>query len=271
MPKISACVITYNEEKNIARCLRSLSFADEIIVVDSESTDRTVAVAQQFTPNVLIHAWMGFGPQKNYAFSLAKGDWIITIDADEEVTPELRDEILFFLKDPQECTVFRVALKNYIGNYWVKYGSCFHNFPDYQSRIFLREIGICHNNLVHEGMITQGKIKYLKNTLLHYGYNNIQDCRKSMTYYGRLNALELLRKKQNLFVLRLIIYPIHVFLTFINYYFIKAGFLMGWMGIKLAYEQTRYVAIKYGLALFWRFTKRNINELQPVILKQGRT
>lgn len=271
MAKISACVITYNEEQNIARCLESLSFADDIIVVDSQSTDRTVEIARKFTPNVISHQWMGFGPQKNLAFLKAGGDWIISIDADEQISPSLREEILLVLKEPQNYTSLSVPIKSYISNHWIKYGACFHNFPDYQSRIFLTGHGQCYNNLVHESMITTGKVKFLHNPILHYAYKDLKDYRRSLNYYGRLKALDLLEQDPIPLIIRIFIYPLHVLLTFINYYLFKKGCLMGWIGAQLAFEQMRYVAIKYWLNIKWKVLKKSATEIKNEILEKDRT
>ncbi|MGE5604136.1 MAG: glycosyltransferase family 2 protein [Bacteroidota bacterium] len=270
MPALSACVITYNEERNIARCLKSLMFADEIIVVDSFSTDNTVAIAKSFTPNVIQHEWMGFGPQKNFAFSIAKGDWILTIDADEEVSPDLQKEILAAVKNPEDYLVFRTPRKNFIGDFWVKYGSCFPNYPDAEPRLFKKGVAQCHDNLVHEGLVVKVKDKTFKNHLLHYSYQNLKEYRNSMNYFSKLRGLELFAEKKPQLIFRIIFYLPHVVLTFPSYYLWKKGFLMGWMGVRLAYEQTRYVAIKHGLALIWQITGKTMDELKPVILAKGR-
>ena len=238
-----------------------------IVVVPNQ----TVAVASKYTTNVVYHEWMGFGLQKNYAFSLAKGDWIISIDADEEITPGLRDEILELLKAPGEYTALCVPLKNYIGNYWVKYGSLFHNYPDYQRRVFHRTSGKCNANLVHEGLVTTGAIKYLNNPVVHRSYETLAECRKSLRYYARLKAIEIFEMKRFSLLIGLLEYPIHIIFTFISYYILKKGFLMGWLGLRLVYEQVVYVIIKYGLALYWRITGRKVVDLKPGILNNDRT
>jgi (heptosyl)LPS beta-1,4-glucosyltransferase len=271
MATISACVITFNEEKNIARCLKSLSFANEIIVVDSLSTDKTVAIAKDFTPNVIQHPWIGFGPQKNYAFSLAKYDWVLTIDADEEVSPELRIEILQAMKDPKDYEVFRIPRKNYIGKHWVKYGSCFPNYPDREPRLFKNGITGCEDRLVHEGLIhAHLKACFLKEQLLHYSYPNLKEYHNSMSYFGRLKAVEMLHNEKSNLIFRIIEYLPHVIFTFFSYYLWKKAFLMGWIGIFTAFEQTRYNALKYGLTIIWRISGKKAEELKSTILLKGR-
>jgi glycosyltransferase involved in cell wall biosynthesis len=267
---LSACIITYNEERNIGRCLKSLAFADQIIVVDSFSTDLTVEIARQYTSQVYSHEWLGFGPQKNLAFSKATGDWIINLDADEEITPELAAEIRKAINSPQDYTVFRIPRKNLIGNYWVKYGSCFHSPPDAHPRIFKRGCLNCGNNLVHESYHFQGKDKRLEAYMLHYSYQSFHDYSNSMDYFARLKALDLLSQTTAFLIFKFVFLPVHALLTFLSYYLMKKGFLMGWLGFQLSYKQAWYVTRKYALALWWKLTAQETAQLKKKVLDKGR-
>lgn len=270
MVTLSACVITFNEEENISRCLKSLSFADEIIVIDSLSTDRTVEIARNYTSKVFSHQWLGFGPQKNLAFSKATGDWIINVDADEELTSELAKEITEAINNPQGHIVFNIPRKNLVGGYWVKYGSCFHNYPDSQPRLFRRGQLNCGANLVHEGYLFNGKNRSLQNFMIHHSYKDFKEYRNSMNYFSRLKALDLIPKKLDYLCLKFGFLPFHAVITFLSYYLVKKGVLMGLTGIRLAYEQTRYVTRKYSLGFWWKLTKKDTEDLKKQILEKNR-
>jgi glycosyltransferase involved in cell wall biosynthesis len=170
-PRISATVITLNEERNIAACLESLSWADEVIVIDSGSTDRTVSIAEDLGARVLHHAWEGFSVQKNYALSLATGDWVLHLDADERVTRELRDEIsAAAAAEPDLDGYYMPRLNHWLGNP-IRHSGW---YPDYTLRLFRRGRARCEG-LSHERFIVEGRTAYLRSPLLHFSYGSVKE------------------------------------------------------------------------------------------------
>lgn len=163
--KFSAFVITFNEAANIGRCLKSLSFADEIVVVDSGSADQTVALAKQFTPRVYHHPWAGFSGQRNYAVDLCAHDWIFFLDADEEATPECAAEIKRIMREGTDKTWFTVRRREYQGGKLLRYGAC---NPSYQIRLFRRSCGRFEGE-VHEYPRMAGDMGIIEAPIDHYG------------------------------------------------------------------------------------------------------
>ena len=157
MNKISVTVITKDEEKNISDCLASVKWADEIIVVDSESNDRTVDLAKQFTDRIFIRKWEGYVPQKRYALSLASNEWVLSLDADERITPELKDEILSLL--PGEVDGYKIRRKNFLLKKEIT--SCGWE-KDFQLRLFRKDKANLSDRLVHEKFVVEGKVGHFE-------------------------------------------------------------------------------------------------------------
>src|SRR5690606_10903735 len=147
-----AVVITKNEERNVAACLETLRWADQLVVVDAESTDRTAEIARRFTPHVFVRPWPGFGPQKNFAFHQVTCDWILIVDADERVTDRLRDEIRRTVGGslPGDVAGFEIPRRNYFYGRWLRGGGV---YPDYQIRLIKRGAGRYDDTLVHERLL----------------------------------------------------------------------------------------------------------------------
>lgn len=220
--KISVTIITGNEEENIRECLESVKWADEIIVVDSESTDRTVEIAKEYTDKLFIHKWEGYASQKNYAMEKASNDWVLSIDADERVTPGLADEILNSNLD--DFDGFRIKRENYfIGK---KITGCGWG-NDYQIRLFKKSKTNLTDRLVHEGFVVDGKLGTLKNYLIHYSYRNLKDGFSKINEYSSLEASEKASRKK-ITGLRVVFYPVW---AFIQHYFIRKGFKDGKHGL----------------------------------------
>lgn len=188
---VSAIVITFNEQENIDACLGSLTWCDEIVVVDSNSTDRTREIASRFTPHVFVNPWPGFSEQKNYAASRATGDWILHVDADERITPALRDEIISLVRDPGDgprCDgYFMPRINHWLGR------PIFHGgwYPDYSVRLFRRGKATCVG-MSHETFVVDGPTGRLKNPLMHYSYRSVrQHAERAVLRSAPLDALEL--------------------------------------------------------------------------------
>jgi glycosyltransferase involved in cell wall biosynthesis len=246
-PLISALVITKNEAENIVECLASLQWVNEIIVVDAESTDRTVALAREFTDKVFIRRWEGFSVAKNFALTQCAGDWVLWIDADERVTPELRDEISTTLQKNSAADGFELPrLANFLGK-WIWHGGW---YPGYVLRLFRREAGRFNDRAVHEGVEVKGNIARLKNHLLHYTDRNLEHYFEKFNRYTLLAAEELHRRGRRFHLWDLVLRPTWFFFRM---YVLKAGFLDGLHGFVLAGFSAMYVFTKY--AKLWEKQK----------------
>jgi len=154
--RLSVTVIAWNEEERLRACLESVAWADEIVVVDAESADKTVQIAHEFTQKVSVRPWPGFAAQKNHAIDQATGDWILSLDADERVTPELRERIGVILKEDGSADGYSIPRRNIFWGAWVRHGGL---YPDYQLRLFRRSAGRFVENAVHESVTVSGRVE----------------------------------------------------------------------------------------------------------------
>lgn len=236
---ISALVITKNEAENIRDCLTSLQWVDEIIIVDAESTDETVAQARKFTDKIFIRRWEGFSAAKNFALAQCTGQWVLWLDADERVTPELRAEIKTVLsREPTAAGFEMPRLANFLGK-WIRHGGW---FPGYVLRLFRRGAGRFDDKQVHEGAQVNGQIAQLKNHLLHYTDRNLRHYFEKFNQYTSLAAAELQQRGRRFRLWDLLLRPGWFFLRM---YVLKAGFLDGVEGFILARLSAAYVFAKY--------------------------
>ncbi|HBG05007.1 MAG: glycosyl transferase family 2 [Geobacteraceae bacterium GWC2_58_44] len=240
--KITATIITLNEESFIGDCLESLDFADEIIVVDSGSSDRTAEICRAHSRvRFHEHSWLGFGKQKNLAASLAANDWIFNIDADERVSPGLRESIGRVDGDGPAC--YRVARENYFGARWIRRCGW---YPDFNKRLYDRRECAFSEKSVHESIDYQGKVGHLQGNLVHRTYSGLSDYLKRMERYSTLAAEELVKAGKKPGLPQLIFKP---FFTFFKMYFLKLGFLEGYLGFVLSMLYSHYTFYKYGKAI----------------------
>ena len=229
--KLSIVIITKNEEKFISDAVNSSIFADEVLVLDSESTDKTCNIAKEIGARVEQQSWLGFGAQKNKAVELADNDWVFVLDADERITPELRDEIIFTLKNPQ-FDGYRIArLNNFFGKNIRHCGL----YPDYSIRLFNRQKGKFNDVPVHESVQIQGNTDKLKNHMLHLAFDTVEEFSNKQKKYA-----ELSQKDKNL--IKAFISPIW---TFLKIYIIRLGFVEGWRGFIIAKVYAQYTFWKY--------------------------
>ena len=229
--KLSIVIITKNEEKFIFDALKSAVFADEVVILDSGSEDQTCNIAKEIGARVEQQAWLGFGAQKNKAVELADNDWVFVLDADERITPELRDEIISTLKNPQ-FDGYRIArLNNFFGKYIKTCGL----YPDYSIRLFNKNKGKFNDVAVHESVQINGRVLSLKNHMIHLAYETIDEFKVKQKRYASLS-----HKKRNR--LKALISPVW---TFFKLYFIKLGFLDGWRGFTIAKLYAQYTFWKY--------------------------
>ena len=224
-PRLSVIVIALNQEANIGECLASVSFADDIVVVDTGSTDRTVEVARAYTDRVLTTAWQGFGRTKNYALDQARGDWVFSLDTDERVPLALQDEIQAVVEADGPLAGYRVPRKNYFCGRWIRHLGW---YPDYTLRLFRRGQGRFGDREVHEEVIMTGPVGHLQTPLDHYSYRSVSEYVTRMDRYARLAAVELAKRGRRPFPGELVFRP---FFSFLHLYVIAAGISGGHTGL----------------------------------------
>lgn len=235
---VSAIIITRNEEANIRECLALLTWVDQIVVVDCGSSDRTVEICREFTDLVRVHDWPGFGPQKNRALDYATGDWVLSIDADERVRPELRQEIIAALPAGEAVAYELPRLSWYCGRFIRHSGWR----PDYVLRLFKRGAGRFSDDLIHERVLVKGPVGRLRNDLLHYSFRNLEQVLNVVNRYSSLGAEQKFRAGQKSGLGRAIG---HGLWGFFSTYLLKAGFLDGRQGLMLAISNAEGAYYKY--------------------------
>ena len=225
---LSVIIITKNEAKHIVACLESVAFADEFIVVDSGSTDNTVELAREFGARVEITTdWPGFGPQKNRALDLATGDWILSIDADERVTPELALAIQAAIAAPQADAYDIPRLSEFCGRF-IRHSGW---WPDYVLRLFKRGTARFTDAAVHERVVSQGSVLKLKSHFEHYPYPNLDALINKINRYSSDAAAMMYARGKRATIFSAMG---HGFWTFVRIYLIRRGFLDGRHGLVLA-------------------------------------
>ncbi len=238
---VSMCVVSFNEEKHIAACLAAASWVDEIIVVDSFSTDSTLEIARRLATRVFQREWEGYGNQKRYSLGLAKHDWVLFMDADEVMTEELSKEIRKEL-DKEEILYdgYCVRRKLYYLGRWISRGEW---YPDYKLRLFRKSKGSVGGMEPHDSVqLDGGKIKYLKGELLHYSYENIADQMNTLNRYSSISAGAMFKKGVRAPLFRMCVHPSW---RFFRAYFLRRGFMDGVPGFAVAAINSFYVFLKY--------------------------
>jgi glycosyltransferase involved in cell wall biosynthesis len=230
MNKLSVVIITKNEEKFIADAIKSASFADEVLILDSGSEDKTCEIAKNLGARVEYQEWLGFGKQKQKAVDLAKNDWVFVLDSDERITKELQNELLEELKNPKNDAYFVARVNNFWGRD-IKYLGL---YPDYSIRFFDKTKARFNDRDVHESVECECKKGYLRNNMHHLAYESIEEFIAKQNRYSSIGA------KPN--KLKALVSP---FWTFFKLYFIKLGFLEGWDGFVIAKLYSEYTFWKY--------------------------
>ena len=239
MRKLSAVIITFNEARNIKRCIASLQYvADEIVVIDSFSTDATPSICKGLNVQFHQREWKGYSKQKNYGNGLASNDWILSVDADEVLSEELNSAILFEKENGKGFNFSFNRLTNYCGK-WIKHSGW---YPDTKVKMFNRTEDDWKGE-VHETLtVDLNSVKRLKGDLLHYSYNSVSDHVSRTDVYSTLGAKELFGKGKRASMLKLLFNP---WLKFNRMYFIKLGFLDGMAGFTIALITAYGTFLKY--------------------------
>jgi len=239
MPPISATIITCNEAANIARAIRSLDCADEILVVDSGSTDETVKIAAELGARTITHPWEGFAAQKSFAVSEARHDWVLSLDADEELNEESRAAIQEWKQSTPEAGAYRFARRaQYLGR-WILHSGW---YPDWKIRLFHRDKAHWAGDYVHESVVAEGRVETLNGEILHYTCDSLTDHRKRIEFYTDLAAREMFERGRRAGFMRSLLAPPWVF---IHTYFFRLGVLDGVPGFLIAWMAARYVHRKF--------------------------
>ncbi len=252
---LSVIVITKNEERNIAACLESVRWADELVVVDACSEDRTTELARAGGATVFVRKWPGFGPQKNFGMEQARSEWLLILDADERVSASLRDEIIqcidrWTLDAP---SAYRMPRCNYFYGAWVRWGGV---FPDYQIRLLRKGRARYNDAAVHENLVVEGNVGTLSTPLDHFTERRVKDHFKKFGLYTSLAAQEKGRIRVHVRPSDLLIRPLVVF---VKTYLFKQGFRDGVRGLIVCAFASMYTFVKY--AKLWDLTRQGIAPL----------
>jgi glycosyltransferase involved in cell wall biosynthesis len=225
---LSVIIIAKDEERSISDCLTSVAWADEIIVVDSQSQDRTVDIALRFTDRIFIRKWKGYADGKQFALEQAAHDWVLSIDADERVSPELKNEIQAVLQQNTDHSGFKIPRQNYFLGKWIT--SCFW-YPDFQLKLFKKDGAKVIQVKVHEGFSVNGTIGTLHGNLVHLSYQSLHDALEKINRYSSLSAEERVNQKK-VKAHHIIFHPMAAFLTdFIS----RKGYKDGMYGLLVSF------------------------------------
>ena len=240
--KISAAIITFNEERNVARVIESLRCCDEIVVVDSGSTDRTVEIAAKLGARVVDSPWRGYAGQKNFASGHCENDWVLSLDADESLSEALEGEIWQIKKNGPLFDAYTMPrLAQYLGR-WILHSGW---YPDRKVRLYDRRRAKWVGDYVHESVHVDGPIGHLKSNILHFTCNSLSEHLKTMDRYTTLAAEQIVDQKKPVGWTQMLLDPAW---TFFQTFVLKRGFLDGPEGLAIAYMAALYTFLKYAKA-----------------------
>ena len=247
MPKLTVTVITRNEAAHIAAALESIAWADEIVVVDAHSTDETVAIARRFAGLVVTREWNGYIDQKNHAAGLASHDWILSLDADERATPQLKKEIRALLASEPAAHGYRLPRVSYYLGRWIRTTDW---YPDLQLRLYDRRYGRWAGRYVHESVEVGGPVGRLRSDLQHFPYRDIAHHLKTIDRYTTLAARQMSERGRRAGLLDVVARPP---LAFLRNYVVRGGFRDAGPGLIVSLLNSYYVMLKF--AKLWEMTR----------------
>lgn len=256
--KISACLTVGNEEQNIRRCLESLFWVDEIVVVDSFSTDRTSEICREYTSRVYQHEWLGYVGQKNLIKNMAAYAWILFVDADEEVSPGLRDEIIreFESGNNRNYMGYEFPRKVFFLGQWIAHGEW---WPDIKMRLYRKDKGICTGREPHEHVVVDGPVKRLGGCLHHYTYDDLCDQVVTLNRFSSISSRGMFEEGRKFSFTGLLFRPLF---RFFKGYCLKRGFLDGGRGFIISAMTAFGVFLKY--AKLWELSNANGQPSPPI-------
>ncbi len=239
--KIGIYIICYNEEHRLKRTLESIKWADEIVIVDCGSTDKTLDICKEYTNKIYIKEFKGFGEQKNYAKSLVTKEWAFNLDADEVISRELLIEINNIGIEDDVNGYYIPRLNYYLGKVIKRCGW----YPDYKLRLHRKDVGRWQDAIVHESYIIEGNVKYMLNPILHFTYDNILMHLDKIRRYSQYSAEMILNKGRKIHIYHLLFIPV---IVFFKKYILQLGFVEGYRGILISYFKSYYSLLKYAFA-----------------------
>jgi glycosyltransferase involved in cell wall biosynthesis len=241
MKGLSVVIITYNEEENIRGCLGSVRWADEVVAVDSFSTDQTAKICQEYTDKVYQRPWPGYGLQKNFGIEQASGTWILIVDADERVTLDLKQEILEVIAGTrgEGVVAYELPRKNHYYGRWVRWAG---QYPDYQIRLFKKGKAWYNDKKLHENLRVDGKISRLEHPLEHDSYSSLSDWLKKLMTYSHLMAEEQFVSRNRVSGYDLLVRPVS---NFLKVYIFKSGCREGIRGMIISAFASLFTFLKY--------------------------
>ncbi|MEH1740142.1 glycosyltransferase family 2 protein [Fusobacterium varium] len=238
--KLSAAIMTFNEERNLERTLKALAdICDEIVIVDSGSTDKTKEIAEKYEARFIYQPWLGYGKQRNAAIDNCSGKWILAVDADEELSPELKQKITEIINGNEDKKVYEINRLSVCFGKKIKHGGW---GTSYAVRLFLKTAGRFNDNTVHESFVTQEKIFKIKENIYHHSYLTLEDYFSKFNRYTTEGALEYYKKGKKASIGQVVFNPMY---KFIRMYIIRLGFLDGIEGFLLASTSSMYSMVKY--------------------------
>ena len=239
--KLSAAIMTFNEEKNLDRTLKALEdICDEIVIVDSGSTDRTKEIAEKYKAKFINQKWLGYGKQRNVAIDNCSGKWILAVDADEELSPQLKEKIKEIIESNDESKkVYEINRLSVCFGKKIKHGGW---GTSYAVRLFLKGAGKFNDNTVHESFVTDEKVYQIKEDIYHHSYLTLEDYFSKFNRYTTEGALEYYKKGKKASIFQIAFNPLY---KFIRMYIIRLGFLDGVEGFLLASTSSLYSMVKY--------------------------
>jgi glycosyltransferase involved in cell wall biosynthesis len=239
VPKLSVTIITKNEADHIADAIRSVAWADEIVVVDAESGDDTVAIARGLTDRVIVRSWPGYIAQKNYAASIASHDWILSLDADERVTPALGAEITSMLAGAPAHAAYRMPRVTRHLGHWIRSTDW---YPDDQLRLYNRQTAEWTGRYVHEAVTVRGTVGQLRGELQHLAFRDIADHLETIDRYTTYAARQMHESGRRAGPLQLLFHPP---LAFLRNYILRGGIRDGSIGLIISVLNSYYVFLKF--------------------------
>ena len=238
--KLSAAIMTFNEERNLERTLKALAdICDEIVIVDRGSTDKTKEIAGKYEARFIYQPWLGYGKQRNAAIDNCSGKWILAVDADEELSPELKQKITEIINGNEDKKVYEINRLSVCFGKKIKHGGW---GTSYAVRLFLKTAGRFNDNTVHESFVTQEEIFKIKENIYHHSYLTLEDYFSKFNRYTTEGALEYYKKGKKASIGQVVFNPMY---KFIRMYIIRLGFLDGIEGFLLASTSSMYSMVKY--------------------------